>query len=34
MILTNPDMEENGRLILSGESIELKRKRFIYEDVL
>jgi glycogen debranching enzyme len=34
MILTNPHMEENGRLILWRESIELKRKRFIYEDVL
>ena len=34
MVLTNPHMEENGSLILWRESIELKRKRFIYEDVL
>ncbi|WP_166001124.1 amylo-alpha-1,6-glucosidase [Bacillus sp. Cs-700] len=34
MILTNPHMEDNGQLILWRESIELKRKRFIYDDVL
>ncbi|WP_283152476.1 amylo-alpha-1,6-glucosidase [Guptibacillus hwajinpoensis] len=34
MILTNPHMEDKGRLILWRESIEIKRKRFIYEDVL
>ena len=34
MILTNPHMEENGQLILWRESIELKRKRFIYDGVL
>lgn len=33
-VLTNPHMEEDGRLILWRESVELRRKRFIYGDVL
>ncbi|WP_280772005.1 amylo-alpha-1,6-glucosidase [Salipaludibacillus daqingensis] len=34
MILTNPHMEENGVVKLWRESIEMKRKRFIYGGVL
>jgi len=34
IILTNPHMEEGDKLILWRESIELRRKRFIYEGVL
>jgi glycogen debranching enzyme len=34
ILLTNPHMEKDGELILWRESIELKRERFIYEDVL
>lgn len=34
MVLTNPHMERDGDLILWRESIEIIRKRFIYEDVL
>jgi glycogen debranching enzyme len=33
ILLTNPHMEEEGNLILWRESIELERKRFIYNDV-
>lgn len=33
-VLTNPHMEEDGRLILWRESVELRRTRFIYGDVL
>lgn len=34
ILLTNPHMEEEGELILWRESIQIKRKRFIYDDVL
>lgn len=34
ILLTNPHMEENGELILWRESVEIERKRFIYDDVL
>lgn len=34
MILTNPHMEEDGEVKLWRESIEIKRKRFIYDGVL
>ncbi|QHW33775.1 amylo-alpha-1,6-glucosidase [Paenibacillus rhizovicinus] len=34
ILLTNPHMEENGVLTLWRESIELKRTRYIYKDVL
>lgn len=33
-VLTNPHMEANGELILWRESVELRRTRFIYGDVL
>ncbi|RNA68493.1 amylo-alpha-1,6-glucosidase [Alteribacter keqinensis] len=33
MILTNPHMEQDGNVELWRESVELTRKRFIYEDV-
>ncbi|MDI4649391.1 amylo-alpha-1,6-glucosidase [Cohnella hashimotonis] len=33
-VLTNPHMEEDGKLILWRESVELRRTRFIYGDVL
>jgi len=34
IILTNPHMEEGDRLVLRRESIELRRTRYIYKDVL
>lgn len=34
ILLTNPHMEEDGKLVLWRESIELRRTRFIYKDVL
>lgn len=34
VVLTNPHMEEDGKLILWRESVELRRERFIYGDVL
>src|SRR4051812_27822982 len=34
ILLTNPHMEQDGELILWRESIEMKRTRFIYGDVL
>ncbi|MDE8564310.1 amylo-alpha-1,6-glucosidase [Anoxybacillus rupiensis] len=34
ILLTNPHMEKGGELILWRESIEIERKRFIYENVL
>ncbi|MFD0049615.1 glycogen debranching N-terminal domain-containing protein [Actinomycetes bacterium NPDC127524] len=34
MLLTNPHMEKDGELILWRESVEIERKRFIFEDVL
>jgi glycogen debranching enzyme len=34
ILLTNPHMEENGELILWRESVQIQRKRFIYDDVL
>jgi glycogen debranching enzyme len=33
ILLTNPHMEEDGKLVLWRETIELRRTRFIYEDV-
>ncbi|MCM3616746.1 amylo-alpha-1,6-glucosidase [Sutcliffiella horikoshii] len=33
ILMTNPHMEENGELILWRESVEIKRTRFIYNDV-
>ncbi|MRX73294.1 amylo-alpha-1,6-glucosidase [Bacillus lacus] len=34
ILLTNPHMEKNGELKLWRESVEIERKRFIYDDVL
>jgi glycogen debranching enzyme len=34
ILLTNPHMEKDGELILWRESVEIERKRFIYEGVL
>jgi len=34
ILLTNPHMEKDGELILWRESIQIERKRFIYENVL
>ncbi|MTH54366.1 amylo-alpha-1,6-glucosidase [Bacillus mangrovi] len=34
VLLTNPHMEQDGELILWRESIQIKRERFIYDDVL
>ncbi|WP_078382801.1 amylo-alpha-1,6-glucosidase [Sutcliffiella halmapala] len=34
ILLTNPHMEKDGKLILWRESVEMKRSRFIYDDVL
>ncbi|KZE69320.1 amylo-alpha-1,6-glucosidase [Fictibacillus phosphorivorans] len=34
ILLTNPHMEENGELILWRESVEIERKRLIYDGVL
>ncbi|OQP07735.1 amylo-alpha-1,6-glucosidase [Geobacillus sp. 46C-IIa] len=34
ILLTNPHMEKSGEVVLWRESVEIERKRFIYEDVL
>ncbi|MFC3885075.1 glycogen debranching N-terminal domain-containing protein [Bacillus songklensis] len=34
ILLTNPHMEEDGNLVLWRESVQIERKRFIYDDVL
>jgi len=34
ILLTNPHMEKDGKLILWRESVEIERKRFIYDEVL
>ncbi|WP_442596178.1 amylo-alpha-1,6-glucosidase [Neobacillus sp. D3-1R] len=34
ILLTNPHMEKDGKLILWRESVEMERTRFIYDDVL